>query len=116
MHRTLFPSHRTVIPESPHRHSRVGLSGIYLDLGLQQPEPPGQHGFPLRACGNDEVAEPAGMTRAARRAGVESPHRHSRVGLSGIYLDLGLQQPETRGQHGFPLRACGNDEVADLWE
>ncbi|MGO3769459.1 MAG: hypothetical protein ACTJGL_07865, partial [Vreelandella alkaliphila] len=37
-------------------------------------------------------------------------HRHSRVGLSGIHLDLGLQQPETPTQHGFPLRACGNDE------
>ncbi|WP_226930613.1 hypothetical protein, partial [Halomonas sp. 3F2F] len=36
----------------------------------------------------------------------------SRVGLSGIHLDLGLQQPETSGQHGFPLRACGNDEAA----
>jgi len=44
--------HRTVIPESPYCHSRVGLSGIHLDL--QQPEIPGQHGFPLRACGNDE--------------------------------------------------------------
>ncbi|MGP5018280.1 hypothetical protein ACTXPD_10925, partial [Vreelandella alkaliphila] len=50
----MFPSLRTVIPEPPHRHSRVGLSGIHLDLGLQQPETPAQHGFPLRACGNDE--------------------------------------------------------------
>ncbi|WAM49442.1 hypothetical protein, partial [Vreelandella venusta] len=60
----------TVISESPHRHSRVGLSGIYLDL--QQPETSGQHGFPLRACGNDEVAGAVGMTRAAWRAGVVS--------------------------------------------
>ncbi|MGP5191828.1 hypothetical protein, partial [Vreelandella alkaliphila] len=36
--------------------------------------------------------------------------RHSRVGLSGIHLDLGLQEPETPAQHGFPLRACGNDK------
>jgi len=28
-----------VIPEPPHRHSRVGLSGIHL--GLQPPEAPG---------------------------------------------------------------------------
>ncbi|WP_271910868.1 hypothetical protein, partial [Vreelandella alkaliphila] len=46
--------HLPVISESPHRHSRVGLSGIHLGLGLQQPEPSAQHGFPLRACGNDE--------------------------------------------------------------
>ena len=43
-----------VIPEPLHRHSRVGLSGIHLDLGLQQPEASVQHGFPLRACGNGE--------------------------------------------------------------
>ena len=59
--------HRTIIPESPHRHSREGLSGIHLDLGLQQPEVPGQHGFPLRACGNDGGgSEPVGMTGADR--------------------------------------------------
>ncbi len=41
---------------------------------------------------------------------------HSRVGLSGIQLDLGLQQPETPGQHGFPLKACGNDEGgSEVW-
>ncbi|MDX1356906.1 MAG: hypothetical protein R3226_15860, partial [Halomonas venusta] len=55
-----------------HCHSRVGLSGIHLDLDLQQPETSGQHGFPLRACGNDEVAGAVGMTRAAWRAGVVS--------------------------------------------
>ncbi|WP_193085874.1 hypothetical protein [Halomonas sp. FME65] len=58
----IIPESSHVIPESPHRHSRVGLSGIYLDLDLQQPEIPGQHGFPLRACGNDGVAGSAGMT------------------------------------------------------
>jgi hypothetical protein len=42
--------------------------------------------------------------------------RHSRVGVSGTQLDLGLQQPETPGQHGFPLRACGNDEGgSEVW-
>ncbi|MGP5311061.1 hypothetical protein, partial [Vreelandella alkaliphila] len=30
--------HLPVISELPHRHSRVGLSGIHLDLGLQKPE------------------------------------------------------------------------------
>ncbi|WP_226912902.1 hypothetical protein, partial [Halomonas sp. 3D7M] len=54
MHRTSHSNHRTVIPEPLRRHSRVGLSEIDLDLGLQQPETPAQHGFPLRACGNDE--------------------------------------------------------------
>ncbi|MDW0361197.1 hypothetical protein Q8G38_17925 [Halomonas venusta] len=28
------------VPEPPHCHSRVGLSGIHFDLGLQQPETP----------------------------------------------------------------------------
>ncbi|WP_301583868.1 hypothetical protein [Halomonas alkaliantarctica] len=37
----------SVIPESPHCHSRVGLSGIHLDLSLQQPENPAHRLMPV---------------------------------------------------------------------
>ncbi|MGP5019124.1 hypothetical protein ACTXK7_16060, partial [Vreelandella alkaliphila] len=74
MHRTSHSNHRTVIPEPLRRHSRVGLSGIYLDLGLQQSETPIQHGFPLRACGNDEDGWPPPEACTARHAQVATRH------------------------------------------
>ncbi|SEQ08440.1 hypothetical protein [Nitrosomonas ureae] len=106
-------------PSFLHDSSRNPQHSNSTSTRLFGPNLSASNGFPLRACGNDG----AGELQSHACIQMSSPIRHA-VSFSPSFLrDLGrnpqhsnststrLFGPNLSADNGFPLRACGNDDV-----